>query len=145
LNLRVHGGDVKNRQTGVKLANLVADGGKKLLRVTLRVDEEVCTRGIALRQGEICVKLRSLIEKKIFAGASEADDLNGRAIFLCAKRFANGILAGPDFLGKSVVYDGDFGSGSGVGVRKLAAFDDGSTYRTEIVGLDHVVESGFRF
>jgi len=138
-----HGADAKDGQASIELAKLLAHRRKKLLRIALGVDKEACGRIVALRNWKIRIRLRRLIKKQILSCAGDAYDLNGRAVFLSAKRFPDGILPRPDFFREGIVDDCDFGRRGRVGFGKLTALDDGSAGGSEIAGLDFIVETGF--
>ena len=138
----VHGGNAKDGQSSIHLADLIAHGRGKPLRIVLRVDEQVSARIVVLSEGEINVQLRLFIEKKILARAGEAHNLNGRAFFFCAKYFADRILIRPNCFCEGVVDDGDVRSRGGIGFGKFAALDNGRARSAEIAGLNHVVKCG---
>ena len=94
--MRLHGGHGKDGETGVKLTDLIADRGTKLLGIAFGINKQIGDRGVALGERKISVELGCFVEKEIFAGAGEANYLDRWTVLFGAKDFADGILAGPD-------------------------------------------------
>src|SRR2546423_1343262 len=97
--------------------------------------------GAILLGGGYVRNLRSLFTQILVFGVfNEADDLEGGIgtadVSVLFKSDADGIRAIQDFLDEGFVHDGNFGRGGRIVLVKIAAGDEGSLQRLEIIRRD---------
>lgn len=103
-----------------------------------------CGSDVALDYWKIDEKLRRFIQKSVLSRPCQTHDLNCRPILFSPEYLANGILAGPNLVGESFVHNGNFRRSVRIGFGKFPVLDDVNADGAEIIGLNLVMERGFR-